>query len=196
MSIKDYDVGASVRSADGFAVSGDAAVAVVRDGAIVLAIIDALGHGPHAHAAAEIAEELINESTVTDPASLLAEMDGVLAGTVGAAAAVATIDIETAQGTFIGVGNTVGRVLGQTERRLVSSDGIVGKRASPGRASGFVLGRGETLLLHTDGISSRLLPSDYAGLLNSPAEVAARELVRRFGRSHDDCACIVVRRSA
>lgn len=194
MSISDYEIGTSVRSADGFALSGDAAVAVVRDGALVVAIIDALGHGPHAHAAADVAEELITESTVTDPASLLAAMDAGLAGTVGAAAAVAMIDLETGQGTYTGVGNTVGRVIGQTDRRLVSSDGIVGKGSPTDRAADFLLGRGETLLMHTDGISSRLAASDYADLLSGQAERAAREMVRRFGRNHDDCACIVVRR--
>lgn len=195
MSITDYDIGTSVRSADGFAVSGDAAVAVARGAVLVLAIVDALGHGPSAHAAAVIAEELITESTLTDPPSLLAAMDAGLAGTVGAAAAVAMIDVETGQGTYTGVGNTVGRIIGPTERGLISSDGIVGKRSPRGRAAGFSLGRGETLLMHTDGISSRLPPSTYTDLLGHQAENAAREMVRRFGRSHDDCACIVVRRS-
>lgn len=195
MSIRDYDVGTSVRSADGFAVSGDAAVSIDRGGVLVLAIIDALGHGPHAHAAAVIAEELILESTMTDPPSLLSALDAGLAGTVGAAAAVATINLETGQGTYTGVGNTVGRIIGQTDRRLISSDGVVGKRSMAGRSAGFVLGRGETLLMHTDGLSSRLAPSDFADLLDEQAGTAARELVRRFGRSHDDCACIIVRRS-
>ena len=49
-------------------------------------------------------------------------------------------------------------------------------------------------LLHTDGISSRVAVSDYPGVLTDRIDDAARELVRRFGRDHDDAACIMARR--
>ena len=190
----DFEVGLCVRAADGFAVSGDAAVVRAVGGTLVLAIVDVLGHGPTAHEVAAVAEDLLEGSEARDVTALMSMLDAELGATVGAAVGLAAVDAATGTGVYAGIGNTVARILGRSERRLVSIDGVVGKRHASVRPAGFTLAHGESLLLHTDGISSRVAVSDYPGVLTDRIDDAARELVRRFGRDHDDAACIMARR--
>jgi serine phosphatase RsbU (regulator of sigma subunit) len=187
-----FDIGSAVRPADGFACGGDAAVAHEVAGRLILAIIDILGHGPEAHTVAARAQDLLEGSEVSEPAALLAMLEDELAGSLGAAIGIASL-APAGPCTFAGIGNAVARVFGRAERRLVSVDGIVGQRRSTPRPVSFQLNPGDVLVLHSDGITSRLALADYPALLSEDPQVAARELVRRFGRSHDDAACIVAR---
>jgi serine/threonine protein phosphatase PrpC len=193
--IAGFEVGYSVRAADGFAAGGDAVVARNGDGGrLVLAVIDVLGHGPQAHAVAVKAEAALAGSENSDVTALLALLDEALAGPIGAAAAIVVLEPDSGMGQFVGVGNTVARALGRSERRLVSVDGIVGQsHRSPSRLD-FTLGVGDILLLHTDGISSHFDRSQYPQLPTEDVEVGAREMIRRFGRTYDDAACLIVRR--
>lgn len=194
MIIEGFEVGRAVRSADGFAVSGDAAMARSGGDRLVLAIIDVLGHGPEAHDLAARAERLLERSAINEAPALLALLEESLAGSIGAAAGIVTIEPGSGKGCFVGVGNTVARALGRQERRFVSVDGIVGKSHRPARPVDFTLSPGEVLVLHTDGISSRFATTDYPQLPTEEVSVSARELIRRFGKTYDDAACVIARR--
>jgi serine phosphatase RsbU (regulator of sigma subunit) len=196
VKIAGFEVGCAVRAADGFAAGGDAVVARCVGDQLVLGVIDVLGHGPHAHALAVMAEALLSASQSNDAGALLSALDEALTGSIGAAAAVVVIQPESGSGRFVAVGNTVARVVGRSERRLVSMDGIVGHSHRAPRPVEFVLGVGDLLLLHTDGISSRFERSEYPQLRTEDVEVSARELIRRFGKTYDDAACIVARRAS
>ena len=57
----------------------------------------------------------------------------------------------------------------------------------------FELKPGDLVVLYTDGVSDRFTSDDYPGLCrHSPDEVAGN-IVQRFGKDHDDAACIAVR---
>ena len=194
MKVAGFDVGRAVRCADGFVVGGDAAIVRNGDNCIVLGVIDVLGHGPQAHAAAAKAEQALVSADSSDAVTLLRILDAALAGTIGAAATVATVRSDNGLGCFVGVGNAVARMFGGHERRLVSVDGIVGNRHASPRPAEFVLDKGDVLVLYTDGVSSRFDRADYPQLPSEDVEVSARELIRRFGKTYDDAACIVARR--
>lgn len=196
MRIAQFDIGHAVRPADGFAVGGDAVVAGSVGDRIVLVIVDVLGHGPEAHAVASKLEGMLARPECNDAAALLGLIEAALAGSVGAAAAVATLQSEDGSGVYVGVGNTVARIFGRNERRLVSVDGVVGHARGAPRPMEFRLGAGDVLVLHTDGISSRFAGTEYPQLPTEDVQVSARELIRRFGKTYDDAACIVARRSA
>ena len=195
VTIGEYQIGHSVRPADGFHVAGDAVVAHGRGDRVVLAIIDVLGHGPQAHELASKVQTLLVGSECSDAVLLLGAIDKALAGSVGAAAAVAAMQAENGSGVYVGVGNTVARIFGRNERRLVSVDGIVGNTHVALRPMEFRLGGGDILVLHTDGISSRFAVTEYPQLPSEDVQVSSGELIRRFGRTYDDAACIVARRS-
>jgi serine/threonine protein phosphatase PrpC len=49
------------------------------------------------------------------------------------------------------------------------------------------------VVLYTDGVSDRFTAQDYPGVLRHPPSEVANNIVQRFGKSHDDAACIAVR---
>jgi hypothetical protein len=52
---------------------------------------------------------------------------------------------------------------------------------------------GDLVLLYTDGVSDRFGIEDYPGLtFDEPATVAGA-VVTRFGKQHDDAACLAFR---
>jgi serine/threonine protein phosphatase PrpC len=52
---------------------------------------------------------------------------------------------------------------------------------------------GDLVVLYTDGVSDRFTAEDYPSVLHHSAEEVARNIVQRFGKGHDDAACIAVR---
>lgn len=196
MRIAGFDVGFSVRPADGFAAGGDTIVVRACGERILLAVVDVLGHGPAAHAVAVTAEALLDETDAIEPESILKLLHDELSGSVGAAAGVAMLQPATGQARYAGVGNTVGRVFGRSERRLSSVDGVLGQRHPSARPVSFTLEPGEVLVMHTDGISSRFeAPGSFMHRTDDTTDIA-RDLIRRFGKSYDDAACLAARRIA
>ncbi len=58
------------------------------------------------------------------------------------------------------------------------------------------VGPGDVVVWYTDGVSDRFDVSDYPGVLLDRASIAAQRIVERFGKSHDDATCVVMRRKA
>ena len=92
------------------------------------------------------------------------------------------------------MGNTTLRRFGSDESRLVSRDGVVGSRLpSSTRTQRLALADGDLLLLHTDGVRERFSQDDYPQILGHGAVAVCANVVRRFGKDHDDAACVAVR---
>ena len=193
MKIGALEIGQATRTADGYAVGGDVVVIEPCAQGAFLAIVDVLGHGPAAHAVGLDVERILAARPTQDVAGQLTRLDAELRGSLGAAVGLAYVDAATGEGAFSGVGNTVARLLGEPERRLVSLDGVVGQSGRTGVETPFRLARGQVLVLYTDGVTSRFAIEEYPRLLAEEPAVAAAEIIRRFGRSHDDAACIVAR---
>jgi len=177
------DAASFVRPYPGLPRGGDLAVIrELEDGAVVV-LLDALGHGLTAHAAAQAAHRSLLAAPSEDPAAVLSELHEALHGTVGAAGAVARIFRD--HFSFAGVGNVAGWFGG---RRLLTRDGILGQRYHSPHVTELPLSCSEWLLLHTDGIS-------YAGtaLPSGTAATVVRALVDSAGKPHDDAAALAVR---
>ncbi len=194
MILEGWEIGTAVHHATGHDLGGDRAIVRSVGGDLVLIVIDVLGHGESADRAARLAEHAIDGASSSNAEALLRLLDRELAGSVGAAAGVSTFGAGSNSGGFAGVGNTVCRVLGPAPRTLVSADGVVGQHARVPDAAAISVEPGETLLMHSDGISSRIDWKSYPEIVSAGAELAAKEIVRKFGRSHDDISCIVARR--
>lgn len=176
---------------------GDA-FAVERDGNTVrVIVIDGLGHGIDAAAAAEIAIDTFRERHRNDLPVLFRMLDEALKPTRGAALAVAQIDLAARAVRFMGVGNISGILIsGGQSRNLVSHNGIVGHTMRRIQAFDYPFGRDLTLILHTDGINTRWKPTAFAdrGLVH-PAVIAGH-LWRTETRGRDDVGVIVLRGGA
>lgn len=186
-----WDANASVRPFPGHARSGDAALIIECDGGVLLAIIDATGHGPAAQRACEQAQELLQRQASRDLARLMNVLHTALLGDVGAAVGLLFIDPAASRFSYLGVGNTRAARLGVRPWRGVSRDGLLGSRLPTPFAQDERLEPGDVLMLWTDGIPE----FEGARLAESISFRGAADITRRvmsaLAKPHDDAGCLV-----
>jgi len=164
-----------------------------RAGGFRIAVVDGLGHGRAAEAAAKAAIEVFRATPEMDPTEALLVCDQAVRGTRGAAASVLLID--GARALFAGVGNVEGRVLGgQGDHRFSPDRGVLGRGIRVPRAIEFSLVGSWTVLLHTDGVSSRFQLTDVNG--QPDLDELANLVLTNWGRRTDDATVVVVRHDA
>ena len=94
---------------------------------------------------------------------------------------------------YVGIGNTAIRRFGQSETRLVSKEGVVGQNMRSPLLQTVNLRPGDLVLLYTDGVSDRFSSTDYPGVLSHAPQEVVRTVLDRYGKDHDDSACIAIR---
>ena len=170
--------------------NGDAIVVNrYADGALV-AIVDALGHGPRAEEVARLAHAHITESYPSFPedgaVEVMRRLHSVLRGTRGACATVCLI-----RGTALqacGVGNVEMRCV-RASIPVVLTPGIVGVQLRQPRGFSGVLPPSAWCFLFSDGVSRR---APFAELSKLTPQDACQSLMRKHRHSHDDASVIVV----
>jgi anti-sigma regulatory factor (Ser/Thr protein kinase) len=185
------------RPCRGELVSGDAVMARKVGDALLLAIIDGLGHGKDANVAAKAATRFLRRQDDLGLARLMARLDDHLGGTVGAAVGLCRISLTSGRLSFKGVGNTVLRVEGDRPLRPTSLAGTVGSAPRggrrPPRAEPGQLDDSGVLLMYTDGISDRVSFDDYPQLRYQSAARIVETMLTRYGKKHDDATCLACR---
>jgi anti-sigma regulatory factor (Ser/Thr protein kinase) len=186
-----WDAHASVRPFPGQARGGDAALITECDGGLLLAIVDATGHGPAAQAVAEQSLALIEREASRDLARLMETLHKTLLGGVGAAAGLMFIDPAAARFRYMGIGNTRAARLGRRSWWGVSRDGLLGSRLPTLFPQEESLDAGDLLMLWTDGIAE----FEGARLAESISFRGAADITRRvltaLAKPHDDAGCLV-----
>ena len=84
------------------------------------------------------------------------------------------------------------RISGAGDNRLEWTGGTLGARYRTPMPRRGQLGS-DTLIMYTDGISDRFSYGDYPGIRGDDPAIAARAVVERFGKDHDDVSCLVAR---
>jgi anti-sigma regulatory factor (Ser/Thr protein kinase) len=176
---------------------GDAWSVRSTAGGAALMVIDGLGHGPVAAAAAVEGLKVFEAGASEPPGRALERMHGALRATRGAAASIA--EIRTAAGTvvFAGIGNVAGALVsGGGTRRMVSHNGTLGHAIK--RVQEFVYPfDGEPLVvLASDGLATGWSLDPYPGLARSMPTLVAAVLYRDFARGNDDATILVGRGEA
>jgi len=179
-------------------------------GRVWLTVVDGLGSGELARAAAQIATDLIRarverlRAPLISPASfdarrilaeLIQETDRALRGTRGAAIGLAILDAPHGKGHYAGVGNIDLRVIRQTRARPISQPGILGAGVRKVTVEAFPYAAGDLVLMHSDGLSSRFdlgEPQVSAWRVDALGEM----LVRDFSKPQDDLTLVVLRQYA
>lgn len=178
-------------------VCGDG-VAVLRNGSMVSAmVVDGLGHGVMANAAAQEARRhFLSAGLMRSPAAALQKVHAGLRATRGAAVGIVTVDMAAGQALFAGIGNIAGLAAAEGNiRRFVSMNGIAGHTA--GSLREFVYpcdGSGLVILLHSDGVSANWSLDRYPGLSARHPSLIAAVLLRDFGRGRDDATVLAIKR--
>lgn len=175
--------------------SGDTSVFVRTADALVVAVVDGLGHGEPARDASERARDVLLAHPELSPEALLERCHGELARTRGAVMTVARVDEARGEVAVASVGNVGALVVGPAgTHRFGGSSFVVG---SPRRAARVAverrsIGPRDVLILYSDGVSSRVDLSSDQALLREPPIVVAQRVVERFARDHDDAMVLVV----
>ncbi len=186
----------TVRPCHGEYLSGDAVVIRPLEQGLFVAIVDVLGHGPEAHELTHVIDAYLSRYGTSDVTGLMTRLHQHLRGTRGAVVGLCAIDAATGRTDYAGIGNTVMRRFGKTETRLVSQDGVLGQNMRTPRPQTLQLEPGDMIVLYTDGVSDRFTSDDYPGVLHHAPQEVASNIVQRFGKDHDDAACIAVRYNA
>src|SRR5262249_47377740 len=129
VSIMGFVARAAFRAAHGEEVCGDAWRAIERDGRLLVAVADGLGHGPAAREAAEQFCALAEARYAEPLEAVLSVARGALSSTRGAAAALLALDLDRATVSFSGLGNVSVVAFGGSALSAVSMPGILGRRA-------------------------------------------------------------------
>ncbi len=183
----------TIRPCPGERVSGDAVVIEPLEEGLFVAMVDVLGHGPQANDLTHVIETFLQRYRSFDVAGLMTNLHQHLKGTRGAAVGLCAIEQLTGRVDYAGIGNTELRRFGRVETRLVSQHGVVGQNIRTPRPQSLQLESEDLLVLYTDGVSNRFTSDDYPGVFRHAPKEVASNIVQRFGKDHDDAACIAVR---
>jgi anti-sigma regulatory factor (Ser/Thr protein kinase) len=177
---------------------GDAWLVIPRDGALLVVVVDGLGHGPSAAAAADEAVRVIGASRDTSPSALVHAAHGPLRATRGAALAVAALRPERGTLAFAGIGNIAAAVHTPDGRAqsLASHNGTVGHAMRTVQEFTYDWPADATLVMHSDGINTRWRLDAYPGLLHYDPALLAGILFRDAARGRDDATVVAVREAA
>jgi anti-sigma regulatory factor (Ser/Thr protein kinase) len=179
----------------GETVSGDAWGILLFKGRVQVMVVDGLGHGPGAAAAAHEAVRAFTENPELSSEEAMHKLHSRLKSTRGAAVAVAEIERNESKVRYVGIGNIFGRIArsGEKTRSLVTMNGTLGHTVSRVQSFQYPWEAGSVLIMNSDGLLSNWDLSDYPGILqNHPALVAALAY-RDYSRGTDDVAVVAFR---
>ncbi len=181
--------------APGETACGDGYRVIDRDGACRVLVVDGLGHGPQAAAAADAALAIFVQRPSDSAPDLIAAVHNGLRSTRGAAIAVAIIDPRHGVVHYCGLGNIVAAVIGdQGARRMVSQNGTAGQGGPRITSFTYPWDPASVLLMHTDGIQTRWDLDRYPGVRARHPALVSAVLYRDFARGRDDATAVAVRR--
>jgi serine phosphatase RsbU (regulator of sigma subunit) len=188
--------GVAARPIHGERVSGDRHIAVSLPSWLLLAVVDGLGHGVEAERAARAAARVIEDRAAGRPEEHVLRCHTELRRTRGVAMTVLTIDGESDQMVWLGVGNVQAvllRASGDAPRGKEWAPlrgGVVGYVLPPLRPGTVRLQPDDVLVLATDGV--RPVFGDWPDPGEAPDDIAARILGEQ-GRDSDDALVLAAR---
>ncbi len=190
----DFEVGVICRPVKGEIDCGDGWAAGQTISKQQLMVVDGLGHGTDAYAAAYKAMLVFGEHAKQGPTELLNFAHMALRPTRGAALAMADIDFEKGTLRFAGVGNIAATILdnGNT-RSLVSHNGTVGAEMRKVQEFTYPWNSQSILVMNSDGLTTHWRLDPYPGLQNKSTLMMAAVLYRDFKRTRDDSTVLVAR---
>jgi anti-sigma regulatory factor (Ser/Thr protein kinase) len=177
-------------------VSGDSWFGhATRDNATIC-VADGLGHGEGAATASLAAIRSFADQPDLPIEEILHKQHGALRPTRGAAIGIARIETAQSRVDFTGAGNISAAIInGETTRRLVSVNGIVGHELRKPQKYSYPWTADAVLLMHSDGVSANWSISNYPGLLQHEPALIAAVIYRDLCRGSDDATVVVAKSS-
>lgn len=188
--------GVASRALPGQSTSGDLHLVKACDNVCLMAVVDGVGHGDEATAAARAAVKVLDEHPTEQIISLIKRCHQTLLQTRGVVMTVASLQLAEGILTWLGVGNVEGvlfradaNATPPSERVLLRS-GMVGYQLPALQASVLSLAAGDLLIFATDGIRAGFT----ADLFNSDsAQQIADHILTHYFKGNDDALVLVMR---
>ena len=192
------EVGVAAKMLAGQSETGDQFLVKDFPTGVLLSVVDGLGHGRAAAAAARLACSVIDAHSDEPVVSMVRRCHRALRGTRGAVMTLASIDTGESKMTWLGVGDVQGFLLRADSDRapayeaLLLRRGVVGAQLSALTAANLAVDAGDTLIFLTDGIEPG---GDWREDLRSGAapQAAAERILARHARASDDALVLVAR---
>lgn len=188
--------GVSSRALPGQDESGDTHLVQSYPTGTLLAVVDGLGHGDEAAAAARLAVTTLGRHGQEPLTSLLHLCHEKLKSTRGVVMSLARFSAQQSTMTWLGVGNVDGILLRANQKvrlpmvALVMRGGVVGYKLPPLRESVLPVAEGDTLIFWTDGVRPHFAE---AVMLGNPPRQMAERILDAYGKETDDALVLVAR---
>ena len=190
------DWGVSGRPMTGQSVSGDLHLVQPFDHSVLVAVLDGVGHGNEATAAACAAVDVLSAHSTDAAVALIQRCHEALKQTRGVVLTIAIINTVDDTMTWLGVGNVEGRLLradsrtGQSRQSVMLRGGLVGYQLPALQASILSVTRGDLLIFATDGVRAEF--DRGINMTETPGQIADKILSHNF-KGNDDALVLVAR---
>lgn len=186
--------GAATRVHPSMNVNGDAFVVKTWDAALLVAVIDGLGHGQFAHRAAQTARRYVDTHFDQPPAEIFRGVGRACHATRGVVMAIARFDWARGRLTFASVGNVQARVFDSPEpMHFIVRRGILGVNAPNPLVSEHCWEPTSVMVLHSDGLKTNWNWETFRHFANGSATTLAQQLLRALAKEDDDATVVVVK---
>jgi phosphoserine phosphatase RsbX len=190
-----FDWGVARRAMAGQAEIGDRYLVKAFPHGVLVAVVDGLGHGPEAAAAAQAAVDVMEQHAEEPLTSLVRRCHAALIPTRGAVISLAAFHPHDAAMSWLGVGNVEGLLVHLDPRThprsaLLLRGGVVGSHLPPLYAADLPITPGDTLIFATDGIRRDFAPQRVQGI---SLQMLADRILAEYGKDTDDALVLVAR---
>ena len=183
------DCASAGRALAGQTRSGDRGVVLPFPGGALVAVIDGLGHGDEADAAAEAAHRVLAGAPSEDVSELVRRCHEALRRTRGVVMSLASFHRDKM--TWLGVGNVEGvLVRGSSSEVIATRGGTIAYTLPPLNPRSLAVAPGDTLVLASDGIKHGFKAAVSAD--RSPQEIAEL-VIAEWAKPTDDAQIVVAR---
>lgn len=184
--------------------SGDLYLVAPHVDGVLVTVVDGLGHGAEAAAAAHLAIATVQADVQADIVSVVRACHHARLGTRGVVMSVASFSAHADLLTWVGVGDVEAVVLHTGQRGLRGRDalplrgGVIGYQLPPLRASTLAIAHGDLAILATDGLRQSFLQDALLGHPFRPqtslgCQQLADALLAQHGKTTDDALVLVAR---
>jgi serine phosphatase RsbU (regulator of sigma subunit) len=196
IQLPSIDWSVAARPLPGQTVSGDLHVLRPFDGGVLLAVVDGIGHGTEAIAAARVAAGILQHHAPDSIISLVQHCHQSLARTRGVVMTVASVSLAEGTLTWLGVGNVEACLLRANPGAMPASEtvllrgGLIGYQLPALHASVIPIAPGDLLVFATDGIRHAFTRG--VDIHDPPKRITQRILTEHF-KGTDDALVLAVR---
>lgn len=191
-----WDVGVATRARHHAADNGDAFVIKESQGALLVGLIDGLGHGEPAQKAALAAQQYVQTHYDQPLDKIFVGASRACSSTRGVVMALARFPSITHL-SFATVGNIEARASGRRRVPFGVNRGILGASEMHTemhiKLEEFDWTPETVLVLHTDGLRSRWDWNDFPSLERQPAQYTASKFLHELASEDDDATVLCVR---